>query len=81
MAAKKQDLITRSDSEDDLEIVDEKITNYGKKGNNGGVMEVPKEIEDTLRASLMKQNPGILPKGNFKLKIYSKSGAQVELTI
>ena len=72
MTSSGGDCIVLSDSEDDdLIIVDEKIQNYGTSSKTTGLVECSKEMEDSIRETLMKQNPQLLPKGNFKLKIYS----------
>ena len=72
------DCITLDDSDDDLEILDEQITNYGCALTEPKQLELSKDMEETILESLRKQNVSI-PKGNFKLKIFAKNGGNVDL--
>jgi len=63
-----------SESEDELEIVSEKISNYG---NYSTPVEVPTELQEKIRISLEKQ--GSLP-GKIKgIKIYAIRGSSQEV--
>ena len=77
--SKESDCITLGDSDDDLEILDEKITNYGTATAAPKQLELSKDMEETILDSLRKQNVSI-PKGNFKLKIFAKNGGKVDLS-
>ena len=72
--------ITLSDTDDEeLEILDEKITNYGNASAQPKQLELSKDEEKKILDSLRKQNMSI-PEGNFKLKIYAKNGGNIDLS-
>ena len=72
--------ITLSDTDDeDLEILDEKITNYGNASAQPKQLELSKDEEKKILDSLRKQNMSI-PEGDFKLKIDAKNGGNIDLS-
>ena len=76
----KADGITLSDTDDEeLEILDEKITNYGSALAQPKQLELSKDEEKKILDSLRKQNMSI-PEGDFKLKIYAKNVANIDLS-
>ena len=74
------DGITLSATDDEeLEILDEKITNFGGALAQPKQLELSKDEEKKILDSLRKQNMSI-PEGDFKLKIDAKNGGNIDLS-